>query len=166
MYVRTVPQDYACVCTRPDDCVYVRTKPHVSVYVRCSAPWKISDSQAADSSISSALTSGFPYPPVGVTTDSFTTGDSSSPYFTLPTTTSDSTTTTTGKHTACLLWDWLRPHQCPHNCVFMFKCAHMCIPFLGGSSGLMHEIVKEKTMKEWESLCDLIGQDAEVAHSI
>ncbi|DBA93931.1 TPA: hypothetical protein ACH3X3_013969 [Trebouxia sp. C0006] len=59
------------------------------------APWKISDSQAADNSISSALTSGFPYPPVGVTTASFTTGDFSSAYFTLPTTTSDSTTTTT-----------------------------------------------------------------------
>ncbi|KAL0042483.1 hypothetical protein WJX79_001296 [Trebouxia sp. C0005] len=59
------------------------------------APWKISDSQAADDSRSSALTSGFPYPPVGVTTDSFTTGDSSSAYFTLPTTTSDSATTTT-----------------------------------------------------------------------
>lgn len=56
------------------------------------APWKISDSQAADNSRSSALTSGFPYPPVGVTTDSFTTGDSSSPYFSLPTTTSTTTT--------------------------------------------------------------------------
>ncbi|DBA90394.1 TPA: hypothetical protein ACH3X1_003668 [Trebouxia sp. C0004] len=59
------------------------------------APWKISDNQAADNSRSSALTSGFPYPPMGVTTDSFTTGDSSSPYFTLPTTTSDSGTSTT-----------------------------------------------------------------------
>lgn len=69
------------------------------MYINCRAPWKISESQAADSSISSDATTGFPNPPVGVTTDSFTTGDSSSPYFTLPTTStaSDESDTTTGK---------------------------------------------------------------------
>lgn len=125
----TLPQVCAHVCIRPHGCVYVCTKPHVCVYVRCSAPWKVSDSQAADNSRSSALTSGFPYPPVGVTTDSFTTGDSSSPYFTLPTTTSDTATTTTGKHTASMpVQCWLRPHQCPHNwcsCYFVPICTYL-----------------------------------------
>ena len=155
-----------CMCvTGRHGCVYVHILPHVCVCVRCSAPWKISDSQAADNSRSSALISGFPYPPVGVTTDSFTTGDSSSPYFSLPTTTS---TTTTGKHTACMPAStlaetrkkrrekttpfganlmrsrviyraaqvWLRPQQCPHKwCSCYF--VPIC-PYLSWGGGGVH----------------------------
>jgi hypothetical protein len=142
VHVRT--RHHACVyvCTRPHDCVYVCTRPHHCVYVQCSAPWKISDSQAADNSRSSALTSGFPYPPVGVTTDSFTTGDSSSPYFTLPTTTSDSATTTTGKHTACMpALVSAETTSVPTQLVFMLNRAH---PFLGGGGeGWTHGRVNE-----------------------
>jgi len=142
VYVCTRPHDCVYVCTRPHHCVYVCTRPHHCVYVQCSAPWKISDSQAADNSRSSALTSGFPYPPVGVTTDSFTTGDSSSPYFTLPTTTSDSATTTTGKHTACMpALVSAETTSVPTQLVFMLNRAH---PFLGGGGeGWTHGRVNE-----------------------
>lgn len=52
----------------------------------CRSPWKVSESSAADDSIKRANSSGFPFPPVGITTTSFTAGSasSSSPYFRLP----------------------------------------------------------------------------------
>ena len=79
----------------------------LSCILCCSAPWKIDESQDGISRAHSAVSSGFPYPAVGVTTQSFTTGSTSAPYFTLPASTATPAATTTGTSSFAFTRGWL-----------------------------------------------------------